>query len=178
MTFIGCHNFQLWSCWMVVKISYVHLHGMMACVCAPSCISSHIHHINSEVRRHFLICDYGICSSLLCTISYPWNMFTYNLCIFFPFSFVSKIWRHFFVPFSFISTLYPVLYPSVSTLDSILSPPVSMLDSISSWFDLTLTTFLANTRWYFQADQIEWLERSGLNRTGIKQAQKWVQQVK
>ena len=48
---------------------------------------------------------------------------------------------HFFVPFSFVSTLYPVLYPSVSKLDSILSPPVSMLDLISSWFYTTLIKF-------------------------------------
>ena len=47
----------------------------------------------------------------------------------------------FFIPFSLVYTLYPVLSPSVSSLDSIISPPVSMLDSISSWFDLTLTTF-------------------------------------
>ena len=50
------------------------------------------------------------------------------------------MWRH-FLPFSFVSTFYPVLSPSISTLDSILSPPVSVLESISSWFDLTLTTF-------------------------------------
>ena len=47
----------------------------------------------------------------------------------------------FFCTVSFVSTLYPVLSPSVSNMDSIISPPVSMLESISSWFDLTLSTF-------------------------------------
>ena len=74
-------------------------------------------------------------------MSYPQTMSAYDLCISFPFSFVSTLWRHFFIPFSFVSTLYPVLYPSVSTLYSIPSPPVFMLDSISSWFDPTLTKF-------------------------------------
>ena len=47
----------------------------------------------------------------------------------------------FFVLFSFVFTLYPVLSSSVSTLDLILSPFVSMLNFIFSWFEPTLTTF-------------------------------------
>ena len=86
-----------------------------------------IHYVNSDLRRHFLIYDYGIFPSLRRTISYPRNMSVYALFIYFY--------------FSFVSTLYLVLSLSFSTLDSIISPPVSMLDSISSWFDLTLTAF-------------------------------------
>ena len=47
----------------------------------------------------------------------------------------------FFVPFSFVSTLYTILSPSVSTLYSILYPHFSMLESISSLFDPNLITF-------------------------------------
>ena len=95
----------------------------------------------SDLRHYFLICGYEIFPSLLGTISYPQTMSVYDLCITFSFSFVSTLWRHFFVPFSLLSTLYPIMSPYVSTLDLILYPPVSMLDSISSWFCLTLTTF-------------------------------------
>ena len=123
----------------------VHRHGMTTSVRAPSNVLSHIHYINSDLRCHFLICGYGIFPSLRLTISYPRNVSAYNLCIYFPFpfpfTFVSTLYRHLFVPFSFVLMLYPVLSPSVSTPDSIFSPPVSMLDSISSRFDLTLTTF-------------------------------------
>ena len=125
---------------------------MTTYVRAPSRVSSHIQkhiqYINSDLRRNFLICGYGIFPSLRRAMSYPRTMSAYDLCIYFPFPFVSTLWRHCFVPFSFVSTLYPVLSPSVSTLDSILSPPVSMLDSISSWFDLTLTTFLTGYYWF------------------------------
>ena len=96
------------------------------CVCALK-FWYHIHYVNSDLRRNFLIDGYGIFLSLRRIISYPQTMSAYDLCI----SFI----------FFFVSTLYPILYPSVSTLDSILYPPVSMLDSIYYWFDLTLTTF-------------------------------------
>ena len=91
---------------------------------------------NLDLRCNFLICGYRIFLSLRCIIYYPRTMYAYDLCIYFYFSFVSTLWRHFFA-----STLYPVLSPYVSTLDSILSTLVYMLDSIYSWFDLTLTTF-------------------------------------
>ena len=119
---------------------YMHQYGMTAYVCAPSCFSSHFYYINSDLRRHFLICGYGMFTSLRCTISYPFTMSAYKLCISLYFSFVSTLWRQ-KCNFSFVYTLYPVLPPSVSTLYSIFSPPVSMLDTIYSWFDLVLTKF-------------------------------------
>ena len=134
LTFIKCHNILLQSFSMV----------MTMLVCATSRVPYHIHHINSDVRRHFLICGYGVFLYLRCAMSYLKTMYTYYLCISCPFSFVSTLWRKFFAPFSFVSMLYPVLSPSVSTLDSIFTPPVSMLDSISSRFDLILTTFITH----------------------------------
>ena len=128
----------------------MHRHGVTMDVCAPSRVSSHIHYINSDLLFHFLICGYGIFLSLRCAMSYLRTMYTYDLCISFPFSFISKLWRHFFVPFSFFSALYTVLSLSVSTLDSILSPPVSVLDSIYSWFGLTVTAFPSVRGQYMQ----------------------------
>ena len=64
-----------------------------------------------------------------------------RLVHFFSFSLCIHAVEIFFVPFSFVSTGYPVLHPLVSTLDSIISTPVSMLDWIYSWFDLNLTSF-------------------------------------
>ena len=132
LTFIGFHNILLQYCFMDVTAS----------VCAPSwhddvrvCALTRfvpypLH--NSDLCRHFLFCGYGIFPSLLHANSYPHNMSAYDLCVYFPFSFVSMLWRHYFVPFAFVSTLYHVLSISVSTLDSILSPPVFMLESICS----------------------------------------------
>ena len=117
----------------------MHRHSMTTYVRATSCILSHIHYVNSDLCHYFLICDYSIFLSFRCTIYYPRTMSVYDLGVYVSFSFVSTLWRRFFVPFYFVSTLYPVLYLSVSTMDSIPSPPVSMLDSIASWFDLTLT---------------------------------------
>ena len=58
LTLIGCHNVQIQSCWMVVTASMsAHHHGTTTYVCAPSRVLSHIHYINSDLRRHFLICD-------------------------------------------------------------------------------------------------------------------------
>ena len=114
---------------------------MTTYVHAPSCVSSHIHYINSDLRLHFLICEYGIFLFLRCAIIYPRNMSAYNLCIPPPFFLCLHALETCFLPFSFVSTLYPVLCPSISTLDLILSPPVSMLDSIYSCFGLTLTTY-------------------------------------
>ena len=61
--------------------------------------------------------------------------------LFFSFSSVFMLWRYLFVPFSFVSTLYPIISPYVSNLYLILSHPFSMLESMSSWFDTTLTAF-------------------------------------
>ena len=44
---------------------------MTTYVRAPSCVSSHIHYINSDLRRHFLICGYSIFPSLRRTIFIP-----------------------------------------------------------------------------------------------------------
>ena len=125
----------------------MHRRGMTTYVRAPSRVLSHISYINSDLRRNFLICGYGVFMSLGHTMSFMQTMSAYDLCIYFYFYFVSTKWRHFFVPFSFFSTLYPFLSRSVSTLDSIISPPAYMLDSISSWFDLTLTTFTTYPHW-------------------------------
>ena len=114
---------------------------MTTYVCAPSRVSSHTHYINADLCCRFLICGYGIFLPLRHTISYPRTMSAYDLCIYFSLPFVSILWRHFFVPFSFVSRLYPVLYPSVSTLGLIPSTPLSMLNLISSLFDLTLTKY-------------------------------------
>ena len=100
-------------------------------VCAPSRVFFHIHYINSYLRCHFHICRYGIFPFLRCAKYYPRTMSAYDLCISFPYSFVSTLWRHFFVPFVFVSTLYPGLSLSISMLYLILPPPVSMLDSLA-----------------------------------------------
>ena len=125
----------------------MHIHGMTTYVCMPSRIFCHIHYKNSDLRRHFFICGYGIFPSLSSSMSYPWNMSAYHLCISLSFSFIYTLWRHFFVLFSFVSTLYHVLSPSVSTLDLILSPPVSMLDLVFSWFDLISNIFPTPRTW-------------------------------
>ena len=113
----------------------------MKYICAPSRVLSHIHVMNSDLRLHFIICGYGIFLSIRHAISFRRTMSMYDLCISFTFPFVFRLCRHWFVTFSFVSTLYPVLSSSISTLDYILSPPVSILESIYSQFDLTLTTF-------------------------------------
>ena len=91
-------NFNLvWCSWWFM---YVHHHVMTTCMCAPSRVSSHIHYINSLLRRHFIIFGYSIFPSLHRSMSYPSTISAYDLCISFPFFFVSTLWRHFFVPFS------------------------------------------------------------------------------
>ena len=67
------------------------------------------------------------------------DFFCVRLVHFFSFFIRLHAVETFFVPFPFLSTLYPILSPSIYTLNSILSPPISMLESISSWFDLNLT---------------------------------------
>ena len=104
LTFIGCHHVRLQSCSMVVMMS----------VRAPSRVSSHIRYINPYVRRHFFICGHGIFPSLRRAVSYPLTTSAYDSRISFPFSFVSTMRRHFFLPFSSVSTLYPIPSPSVS----------------------------------------------------------------
>ena len=137
LTFIGFHNFWLQSCWMVVMTS----------VRAPSHVSSHIHYINSDLRHNFFICGYGIFPSLRSTISYPRTMSAYDLCISFPLSFVSTLWRHF-------CTIFLCLH--------VVSCPVSFcihagFDSLSSCLHvglyfflvcLTLTTFTTRSLFY------------------------------
>ena len=53
-------------------------------LCART-VLRHIHHINSDVRRHFLIDCYGIFPCLRHTISYPRTMSAYDVffCLFF-----------------------------------------------------------------------------------------------
>ena len=130
LTFIWCHNVRLQSCLMNGACTV--MAWRRTYVCAPSRVSSHIHYMNSDLHGHFVICGYGIFLSLRRDMSYLWTLSTYDLCISFPSFFISTMWRHFFVPFSYVSAFYPFLYPSVSTLDSILSPRVSMLESIYS----------------------------------------------
>ena len=125
--FIGCHNVQLGSCWMVVTTSVREPSWDDDVQSCALTFSYHIYHVNSDFRCNFLNNGYDTFTSLRQTTYYLWTMSAYNLCIYFY--------------FSFVSTLYPVLYHSVSTLHLSISPPVSMLDSIYFWFDLTLTTF-------------------------------------
>ena len=141
LTFIGFHNVLLQYCLMIVTMSMraPSWHCDVRACAIKRFVPYPLHKF--RLTSSFYYCGYGIIPSLRHSMSYSRNMSAYDLCISFPFFFVSTLWRHVFVPFSFVSTLYPVLSPSVSTLDSILSPPVSMLDLISSWFDLTLTTF-------------------------------------
>ena len=141
LTFIGCHNVRLQYCLMVVTtaVSATSWYDDVR-ACALTFLY-HMHYVNSDLRRHFIIDSYGIFPSLRRAKSYPRTMSAYNLCIYFLFSFVSTLWRHFFVPFSFVFTLYPILSYYVSMLDLIICPSVFMLYSISSWFDLNLTTF-------------------------------------
>ena len=143
LTFIRCNNVQLQYCLMAV-ITSVHAPSWHDNVhaCALTFLY-HIHYVNSDLRHNFCIDGCVVFLSLRFAKSYPRTISLYDLCIYFPFSFLSTLWRLFFVPFSFVSTPYPVLSPSVSTLDSILSPPVSMLESISYCFDLNLTIFPA-----------------------------------
>ena len=108
---------------------------------APSRVLCQIHYINLDLRRHFIICGYGIFPSLRCTISYPWNMSAYYLWIIYLFPLSLPCGDIFLYHFSFVSTFYPILSHSISTLDSNISSPIFMLESISSWFDLNLTTF-------------------------------------
>ena len=86
-----------------------------------------IHYVNSDLCCHFLIDGYGIFPSLHCNISYTRTISAYGFWIYFS--------------FSFVFTLYPVLYPTISILDLILCPSVSMSNSNSSLFEITLTTF-------------------------------------
>ena len=130
LVFIGCHNVQLGSCWMVVTTSVREPpwdDNVQSCALT---FSYHIHYVNSDLRCHFLNNGYGVFPSLRCTTYYMRTMYAYNLCIYFY--------------FSFISMLYPVLYHSVSTLHSCISPPVSMLDSIYFWSDLNFN-HISNT---------------------------------
>ena len=83
-----------------------------------------------------------ICHISVVTLFHFLSMYYVHVRLVHLFSFVSTLWRRFFVQFSFVATLYTVLSPSVSTLDSIPSHHVFILDSISYWFELTLTTFL------------------------------------
>ena len=120
LMFIGCHNVRLESCWMVVTAS---MHALSwhddICACALTFLY-HTHWLNSDLRRHFIIDENGIFPSLRRTISYPYTMSAYDLCIYFS--------------LSFVSALYPVLYLTVSTLDSILTSYLSILYSNSSLF--------------------------------------------
>ena len=141
LTFIGCHNFRLQSCSMI-GITSVHALSW---------------HDNVRACAFTRFVPYPLCKFILTSsFSYLW---LWNLSVLTSFHVLSAEYvrirlvhlfsfflrlhavETFFVPFSFVSMLYPVLYPYVSTLYLIISPPVSMLDSVSSWFDLTLTTF-------------------------------------
>ena len=114
---ITSHFNLVWWSW---RRPSVHRHSMTTYVRAPPRVSSHIHYINSDLRHHFLICGYGIFTSLRHAMSYSQTMSAYDLCIFFFFFCLHAV-ETFFEPFSFVSTLYPFLSPSVSTLDLILS---------------------------------------------------------
>ena len=100
----------------------------------------HIHCVNSDLRCHYIIDGYDVFLSLRRAKFYPWTMYTYNLWIYFPFPFISTLWRHF-------SYLFP-LSPRCILPCLLLSPrwnwlfiPISMFESIYSWFDLNLPTF-------------------------------------
>ena len=99
LTFIGCHNVRLQSCLMVVTTS------MRAPswrddvrACAGTCFVPYL--LNKfTLTLSLSYCGYGIFPSLRRAMSYPRTMSAYDLCISFPFSFISALWRHFFVPF-------------------------------------------------------------------------------
>ena len=112
---------------------------------APSHVLRHTQYINSNIRCHFPIFGCGIFMSLRSANVLSANYVCVWLVHLFSFFLYHYAVETFFVPLSFVSMLYPVLYPYVSILESIISPPVSMLDLISSWFDLTLTKFLIDS---------------------------------
>ena len=95
LTFIRCHNIRLQSCPMVVRtsVSEPSWHDDV-CVCTLTFLY-HIHYVNSDLRRYFFNDGYDIFMSLDCAKSYPRTMSAYNLCIYFPFFFVSPLWRYF-----------------------------------------------------------------------------------
>ena len=103
----------------------MHHDSMSTYVRAPLRFLSHIHYINSDLSRNFIICGYGIFPSLCCAMSYPRTIYVYKLCICFSFYFVSTILRHFsyYFPLSpryILSCL--LLFPSWIKLFSLLSP--------------------------------------------------------
>ena len=127
LTFIGYHNFWLEYCWMVVTIS-VRTQAQHDHVFAFALIFLYnIHYVNLDLRPHFLTDGYKVFMSLGHTISFPRNIFMYDLCIYFS--------------ISCVSALYHILSLTVSTLNYILTPSVSMFYLSSSLFKLTLTTY-------------------------------------
>ena len=52
-----------------------------------------------RLTSSFYYCGYGIIPSLRHSMSYSRNMSAYDLCISFPFFFVSTLWRHCFYHF-------------------------------------------------------------------------------
>ena len=86
LTFIGCHKVRLQSCLMVMTMSMcAPLWHDNVHVCAHT-VLYHIHYVNSDLSRHFLIDVYGIFPSLRRAKSYPRTRSAYKLCIFFLFS--------------------------------------------------------------------------------------------
>ena len=118
-----------WSWWRM----YVHRHGMMMYVRATSRVWSRIHYINLDLRHHFLICGYGIFPSLRHTISYPWTMSAYNLCIFF------SLCLHALYKFFYHFTLSPRYILSCFLLSPCCIRFLLLLSPCWTWFLLGLT---------------------------------------
>ena len=130
LTFIGCHNARIQSCWIVVTTS-VRAPSWHDVVCA--CTLTHFFPYPLHKFRLMLSFSY----------LWLWHIYVLTLYHFLSADYVRVRLVHFFSFFlhlhdvetffctvSFVSALYPFLSPSVSTPDSIIYPPVSMLDLI------------------------------------------------
>ena len=144
LTFIGCHNVWIQSCLMVMTtyMRALSWHDYVRAFALTCFVPYPLHKFRLTSSFSYLWLWYLFVLTLCRVLSaYYVCVQLVHICSFF---FCLHTVETFFVPISFVSMLYPLLPPSVSTLDSIISPPVSMLEFISSWFDLTLTTFLTH----------------------------------
>ena len=100
LIFIGCHNVRLQSCLMVVTMSVrapSWNDNVRACALTRF-VPYKLHKFRLTLSFSYL-CLLHIYPSLRRAISYPRIMSAYNLCIYFPFSVVSTLWRHFLYHF-------------------------------------------------------------------------------
>ena len=66
---------------MLKNLTWILLDGRGNVYTCTVTVLNHIHYINSDVRRHFLIDGYGIFPPWHRTISYPWTISVYEVLI-------------------------------------------------------------------------------------------------